>query len=106
MKNTPEYPFRVGAYWEAVRQCLVRFHGMSSKAARDVVSRYRLRLRESGPPMRTLRADEDIVCHEEPFYLACDLAGSVLDETRYWSAYEELLRTIHEPYLLRAKTHA
>jgi hypothetical protein len=71
-------------YWEAVRQCLVTFHRYSEPDARKEVRRYE-------KAVRTSMKNPDLVYHEEPFYLACNLSGEQLELSEHRDAYESIL---------------
>lgn len=58
------------AFWEVVEECLVEFHQLPRQDAMIKALEFRRKV-ESPPP----DIDGDIVYHEEPFYVACQLAG-------------------------------
>ena len=74
------------AYWNVVRECLTRFHGLSECEA---VRRMRehvedLRQAPEGLPM-------EIVYNVEPFDVACDLAEQELDWDLFKDEYLSML---------------
>jgi hypothetical protein len=80
------------AYWKVVTDCLIKFHGKSGQDAQNLTCDYRRKVEDPG--------DEpvgDIIYHEEPFYVACDLAKywDLKDQDRllqqHGSAYEKIL---------------
>jgi hypothetical protein len=74
------------AFWAAVAECLAEFHGRKLTEAKLAV--FDLRARVENPPEEI---DSDLVYHSEPFYVACDLAGEVLDIGLYAKEYDEIL---------------
>lgn len=58
------------AFWEVVEKCLVKFHNLTPQVATTKALEFRREL--ESPPAGI---DGDIVYHEEPFYVACRLAG-------------------------------
>jgi hypothetical protein len=57
-------------FWRAVHDCLVQFHHLASAQAQRRVREFRLRLQSAPEDI-----DGDLIFHEEPFALACRLAG-------------------------------
>jgi hypothetical protein len=83
-----ESPGRLGesGYWAVVADCLVAFHGYGPKSADAIIAGYRARL-EGLPP-----STYALVFHEEPFYLAGELAEKPLElDEHYTAAYAEIL---------------
>jgi hypothetical protein len=74
------------AYWEVTRDCLIQFHGLRPEEARLRVPSLRERLARTGVPMA-----EEMIYHDEPFYVACDLAGAELDPFKFDAEYQRLL---------------
>jgi hypothetical protein len=58
------------AFWSVVQDCLVEFHKMDPSRAQTAAMGLRARI-ESPPG----GINGDMIYHEEPFYVACDLAG-------------------------------
>ena len=58
------------AFWEVVEECLVEFHQESRPVAQLTALAFRRQL--ESPPVGI---DGDPIYHEEPFYVACQLAG-------------------------------
>ena len=75
------------AFWEAIIDCLVQFHGFSRTDARA-----RARDRRAGLE-RVLgnRFEPGIIYHDEPFYIAERLAGHELDLRRHRLEYDAIL---------------
>ncbi|MBI4311855.1 MAG: hypothetical protein HY681_08735 [Chloroflexi bacterium] len=74
-------------FWDAVIECLVQFHKKDYGEAYLLALDLRRRLAAVGA-----RLDEiDIFYNEEPFYVACTLAGQELDAHDYWERYEAIL---------------
>ncbi|HLL85147.1 MAG TPA: hypothetical protein VK420_20930 [Longimicrobium sp.] len=74
------------AYWEVTRDCLIQFHGLAPEEARVRVAGLRERLARTGMPIA-----EEMIYHDEPFYVACDLAGTELDPFMFDEEYQRLL---------------
>ncbi len=74
-------------YWLVVRECLVTFHDQKRPVAHSRVKFYRARI-DSGEP----QIASDIFYHNEPFDIACDIAGTYLsmNEERF-AKYERIL---------------
>ncbi len=58
------------AYWHTVQETMVTFHGIDRDAAKAKIERYRVALLETGDVLAL-----ELATHEEPFYLATQLAG-------------------------------
>jgi hypothetical protein len=102
------------AFWDVVVECLMRFHHISYGEAYQKTIELRGRLRESdrliaqaysvspqaaiAPGGRLRASDSDniypgeIIYHEEPFKLACELMDRQLDLTEYWEEYNAILQ--------------
>jgi len=70
-------------YWTIVRDCLVRFHGFSNTDASQQVASLRPRIEAT--------LSSDIYYHNEPFVVACNIAGKDLDINDFDAVYEEML---------------
>jgi hypothetical protein len=57
------------AFWKSVEACLVQFHSKSTSDA--AVETGELRHKIDNPPPDI---DGELIYHQEPFYVACDLA--------------------------------
>jgi hypothetical protein len=78
------------AFWETVADCLVAFHGNSKQDATAQCSSLRNTI-ESG---LTLRGDaREYIYHDDPFWLACQMMGQMLDVEDYADAYETILES-------------
>jgi hypothetical protein len=75
------------AFWEAVVDCLVRFHGLSGAEAKARALRFRSDIEF------TLgnRFEPGLIYHDEPFYIASRLSGRELDLERHRVEYNEIL---------------
>ncbi len=80
--------FEKDSFWYAVELCLKEFHAYP----RDKVPR---RIYDFRSTLEKLTPEGLIVYHDEPFYLACDLAGEKLplDESTS-QAYDQILNAI------------
>lgn len=82
------------AYWAIVIDCLERFHGFTHRQAlsasrdlRDVIESPRYQ--DAPPP----GYDSELFYHNEPFYVACDVAGRELDLHEHRAEYDMLVRS-------------
>jgi hypothetical protein len=73
-------------YWAVVRDCLIQFHRLTRQAARDKCNELRGKI-ESPPPGYS----SDLFYHNEPFDIACELAGHDLDFSKFCTQYEQIL---------------
>ncbi len=73
------------AYWDSVSECLVAFHGHDHATALEVIAVF-----QKGLSKRALLFAE----HEEPFNMACGLAGKELDIRKFADKYEAILQKI------------
>ena len=83
------------AYWEVVEDCLVEFH--KRPRAKAVAETQDLR-RQLEPPPKGI--DGDVIYHDEPFYVACDIAGlhDTKEQDRLLQSYSqkyESIKAIH-----------
>lgn len=76
----------VDAFWAATVECLVRFHGHTCAGAREGVAAFRDRIARA-PVSRP----EEMVYHDEPFNVACSIAGRELDRFRLIDEYDHIL---------------
>ncbi len=58
------------AFWEIVVDCLEQIHRLSASAASEEIHSFRSRIGSAPEGI-----SPDLIYHDEPFYLACDLAG-------------------------------
>lgn len=85
------------AYWEIVTDCLESFHGYSRQAAHEAAAGARGDL-ETSPTGGTLPPyDIELFYHEEPFYMACDIAGRELSARVHDREYHVLVRRRYDP---------
>jgi hypothetical protein len=82
------------AYWALVRECMVRFHGLTERQAKRRVAAF-IRHLEQAPPDLNM----DIVFNNEAFDLASDLAERELDRRLFWDEYMEMMDRIYAAYL-------
>jgi hypothetical protein len=82
------------AYWALVRECMVRFHGLTERQAARRVAAF-IRHLEQAPPEMNM----DIVFNNEAFDLASDLAERELDRRLFWDEYMEMMDRIYEAFL-------
>jgi hypothetical protein len=74
------------SFWQVVRACLIQFHRFSKAKASEKVLALR---KETESPPPGLRGD--LIYHEEPFYVACDIAKEQLDISEYRYKYDAIL---------------
>ncbi len=73
-------------YWERVRECLVRFHDLSSSEAKGLVAGYTKKF-----PLKSQDPEVELIYHYEPFRLACEISGKSLRVRDFTKQYRELL---------------
>lgn len=74
------------AFWRTVEECLVEFHQLSHAEAFRRVQDLRGRLDQ--PP---LGLSGDLIYHDEPFDVACRIAGRTLDLASHRARYDSIL---------------
>jgi hypothetical protein len=74
------------AFWCVVEECLTRFHGWTPDRARKRLTELRAAIDAQPDEMA-----REIVYHDEPFYVAADLAGSRMEIDEVASEYDTLL---------------
>lgn len=77
-------------YWKTTEDCLVEFHGFSPKSAIATTDGYRSRLDEAAEEAGA-EWMEDLVFHQDPFNLACGLAGNDLPWDEHGAAYRRIM---------------
>jgi hypothetical protein len=77
-------------FWQTVKDCLVEFHQMPRAAADD---RVRDLLRKLSAAAETAEPStcRDMIYHEEPWYIACNLAGASMPLEPFWMHYREIV---------------
>jgi hypothetical protein len=81
------------AYWGSVEDCLVQFHGIPKPSSHARTNAFRKRIARTPPGI-----NGDLIYHEEPFYVACDIAGMhcIEDQERLLSRFSEAYATIKD----------
>lgn len=69
-------------YWETVRQCLRQLHGFTLAKAANSVRAYKGEIER--------RQIENAVYHDEPYEIACEIAGVDCDYGTQWADYERI----------------
>ena len=69
---------------KVIEQCLIDFHGYTAQGARKEVNCHYAEC------IQAIGRDDDLLYHEEPFTVACDLAGKSLPLKDYADQYEKL----------------
>ena len=77
------------AFWKVVVGSLVEFHGLKHDDARKLIIGLKSRFKSVPPEKR--EGVSTFIYHEEPFYVACDLAQCELDISKYSEAYDKIL---------------
>jgi hypothetical protein len=75
------------AFWSVVEDCLVEIHKLPLVDARGRVSKLRSQI--DHPP---LGLSGDVIYHDEPFDVACDLAGNHLGLASHRNQYDGILQ--------------
>lgn len=89
-------------FWHQVVACLVQFHDRKPEVAYALVAKYRrtlasLEMRPITTEFDSMRCDgirADMVEHDEPFNVACQLAENSLNLDEYWERYEQLMSLV------------
>lgn len=74
------------AFWEVVKECLVRFHSFSEHKAEKKMMALRERLEK--PPVGM---SSEVLYHSEPYYVACNIAQNERDISEDRGEYERIL---------------
>jgi hypothetical protein len=86
-------------FWAAVEDCLVTFHQVSPPEAAQKVTRLWRRLADLTPSQESDNAEmpafDDMIYHEEPWYIACNLVDCDKGLEPYRIAYEQILKQNH-----------
>ena len=75
------------AYWLAVKACLIRFHGLTEDGADKALESY-------AENVLARMTRPDLVFHEEPFYLASEIANHEIPLSKVRNEYESLLASM------------
>jgi hypothetical protein len=87
-------PLQAGPdYWYAIERCLTDFHGWDPARAHQRVDRFKAYL----APFRS-EDEDDLILHENPFYIANNMAGRDLDASLYHERYTTLFDTIKREF--------
>ena len=73
-------------FWLVVTDCLVKFHSLQQSQAEQYVRRFRDVLSEM------TGSEFGLIYHEEPFSIACEIVGKMLDLTVYLPEYKLILK--------------
>ena len=74
-------------FWDNVVDCLVEFHKLSRPDAVAQSAKLRKKLDNPPPGLRN-----DLYLNEEPFYIACNIAGTELDLDPLYAQYDRILQ--------------
>jgi hypothetical protein len=72
-------------FWSVVEECLKVFHGLPEGEAHARAATLREKLAHS-----SRGRSEDLIYHQEPFYVACDLMRRPLEVTPYQVEYDRI----------------
>lgn len=75
------------SFWQVVADCLMEFHLLDPGSAQAETIALRQRIEQS-----PLGICGDVIYHDEPFDVACDIAGKKLDLARHRHRYDLILR--------------
>jgi hypothetical protein len=81
------------AFWGAVVDCLVQFHGLSAGEANTRASALRSDLELA----LGTKFEPGLIYHDEPFYIASRLAGNELNLEAHWEDYRAILARRYGP---------
>ena len=76
------------SFWEVVEECLITFHHLTPPDAHTRSDDVRQKM--DRPPAGL---SNSLYLHDEPFRVACDIAGTELDLTQHRSQYDLILRS-------------
>lgn len=74
------------SFWSTVEDCLKSFHCYSTAKARKEAKSLRDKLEELPRGL-----SRNAIYHDEPFYIACDIAGNRLEMTEHRKEYARIL---------------
>ena len=83
------------AFWAAVEDCLVGFHGMQRETAAEMVTSFWRRLPQGPVENSNGSSFADMIYHSEPWYIACNLADRELPLRAHQAGYNEILKQNH-----------
>ena len=75
------------SFWGVIEDCLVEVHKLSRADAHAKTNDLRTRIERPPPGISS-----EPFYHEEPFDIACDLAGRELKLSRYRKQYDAILK--------------
>jgi hypothetical protein len=87
------------AFWGIVADCLQTFHGYSPEAARCRAEKLRESIENPPPPFES---DSELIYHDEPFYIANDLAQRELSVNDHRDEYDRIMNRHYGPAEARA----
>jgi hypothetical protein len=82
------------AFWAIVADCLETFHGYSPETARCRVQKFRERVENPPAPFEE---DGELIYHDEPFYIANDLAQRELPVNEHGDEYARIMARHYAP---------
>lgn len=84
--NYLQAPYLLQPFWRAVLECLIQFHQYDAGRALATVKDYYLNLK-----LNLSQEEFDFIQHEEPFAVACEIAGKDLDISAFRDSYQQVL---------------
>ncbi len=86
ISKIPFYRLQRHPFWHSIVESLVQFHGYEAPKAFEEVYAYYLNLRT-----RLVKRDFELIYHEEPFAVACEIAKQQLNIAEHMEKYEQIL---------------
>lgn len=75
------------SFWQVVSDCLRDFHSFDAAKAQSECNDLRRRVEQS-----PIGIGGEVIYHDEPFDVACDIAGSKLDLAKHRKPYDLILQ--------------
>jgi hypothetical protein len=85
----------VSGFWDAVRACLVKFHHLSQIEADRKVDELWARLARLESGKAEMPREDDLIYHEQPWYIACNLVNCDKPLAPHRTAYKQILEQNH-----------
>jgi hypothetical protein len=93
---------QIAEFWSAVQDCLVQIHHLPRPEAAEKVTGLLRRLSNLTVPAEEnggsegQRSFDEMIYHEEPWYIACNLAENEIPlDKEHRPAYDQILRQNH-----------
>jgi hypothetical protein len=89
--NTGKVTINTSRFWKTVEDCLIGIHEMDKHEARRRVGEFRKGLPISVHPDRQGEVNL-MIYHEEPYYIACDIAQADVPLEEHKKEYDDIRR--------------